>query len=468
EAVDGLMVKHFSEGKEVPFFFYGQEYGFCFLEVLATTPFYWVLGPTDFALNLGMLLLFSLGIFYLYRISFHFSKSFIFSSLLSLFMGVFPVWVVWATKARGGYESAFFLAMLSLWLLLVKWKDEKPSIKQGLILGALLGFIWLAQPLWLPGLLPFVVYFFIKDKAWMNFGVSAFVAGVLAWGVKFFLATSDWYKPSKSFGGFEFGNIANLFSWLYDSFTGWFYLDQLLHNPSYQAFTKVEMPPMVNLLAGIGVLLFIALAVMGLIKYKKDNWQFVTGLSLIFSLGIIGIMLKENPRYLLPAAFYLFVAMAIIGSVYVKQKPALANGILTVFILLGIGGVFGFKEYGFQPFHGKVDQREEIQKLARFLKTKNENYAISSGHLLHWQLMFYSQEEVIMRHNSPIDRYPAYPEQIDAHLEKGGVIPMVGFLGLYRGLNQHPKMQEAQQVGKIYFYIPGFDKAFLEQLRYKF
>lgn len=456
EAVVGLMVKHFAEGTDVPFFFYGQEYGFCFIEVLAATPFYWVMGPTDFALNLGMLSLFTLGVFFLYRIALHFSKNFSFSLLLSIFMGVFPVWIIWATKARGGYESAFFLSMLLLWLVLVKWKEKSPNITSGLITGGLLSLVYLSQPLWLPGLLPFVVYYFIKDKSYNALFTTFSSAGFFAFVIKSSLTVSDWYKPSKSFGGVNFENIGDLTNWLYHTFSGWYYLDVLY-----------DVPPATKMLTGVSVLLFFALAIYGIIQYKKDKLKLLAGLSLVFSLGIAGIMLKENPRYLLPAAFFLFVAMAIILPNFLNRGK-LVNGVLCAFILLGVVGAFNFSDFGFQPFNGKVDQRSEIKKLARFLEAKNEKYAISSGHLLHWQLMFYSEEKVIMRHNSPIDRYPAYPEQIDAHLEKGGTIPMVGFLGLYRGLNQHPKLKEAQQIGKIYYYLPGFDKAFLEQLQYKF
>ena len=371
-------------------------------------------------------------------------------------MGVFPVWVIWATKARGGYESAFFLSMLLLWLVLVKWKDKIPDIKIGLLAGSLLSLVWLSQPLWLPGLLPFVAYYFLKEKSFLPLGVSAAFAGLIAWAIKHFLAVSDWYKASKSFGGVNFENIGDLTNWLYHTFSGWYYLDVLY-----------DVPPATKMLAGISVMLFIALTVYGVLQYKKDKLQLLAGLSLVFSLGIAGIMLKENPRYLLPAAFFLFVAMAVILPSFL-QKAKVVNGVLGVCIALGVIGAFNFTDYGFQPFNGKVDQRAEIKKLARFLEAKNEKYAISSGHLLHWQLMFYSEEKVIVRHNSNIDRYPAYPEQIDAHLEKGGTIPMVGFLGLYRGLNQHPKLKEAQQVGKEYYYLPGFDKAFLEQLQYKF
>ncbi len=457
EAVVGLMVKHFSEGTDVPFFFYGQEYGFCFIEVIAATPYYWVMGPTDFALNLGMLSLFTLGVFFLYRITLHSSKNFLFSLLLSVFMGVFPVWIIWATKARGGYESAFFLSMLLLWLVLVKWKEKQPNIVTGLIVGAILGLVWLAQPLWLSGLLPFVVYYFVKDKSFNGLFASIVSAGFISYAIKSTLTVSDWYTPSKSFGGIKLENIGDLTNWLYHTFSGWYYLDVLY-----------DVPPATKVLAGVSVILFIALAIYGVLQYKKDKLQFMAGMSLIFSLGIAGIMLKENPRYLLPAAFFLFVAMAVILSQFLEKKSTVVNGILFGLITLGLIGSFEFRDYCFQKFNEKVNQRSEIKKLARFLEVNNEKYAISSGYLLHWQLMFYSEEKVIVRYMSKVDRYPEYPQKIDAFLDEGGTIPMVGFMGLYRGLDQHPKLQEAQQVGNAYFYLPGFDKAFLEQLQYKF
>src|SRR5690554_1188900 len=67
ECIVSLMAKHFLESKEVPFFFYGQSYGFSFIEVLFIRVFYFFLGPTEMAVKLAMLSMWTIGIVFFYK-----------------------------------------------------------------------------------------------------------------------------------------------------------------------------------------------------------------------------------------------------------------------------------------------------------------------------------------------------------------------------------------------------------------
>lgn len=56
QAVMGLMAKHISEGRAFPIYFYGQDYLLA-LEAYAAAPVMWLLGPTEVALKLPVLLM---------------------------------------------------------------------------------------------------------------------------------------------------------------------------------------------------------------------------------------------------------------------------------------------------------------------------------------------------------------------------------------------------------------------------
>ena len=54
QAINGLMAKHLSEGRAFPLFFYGQTYMLA-VEAWAAVPFFWIAGPTVFALRCSLL-----------------------------------------------------------------------------------------------------------------------------------------------------------------------------------------------------------------------------------------------------------------------------------------------------------------------------------------------------------------------------------------------------------------------------
>ncbi len=74
ECLVGIMAKHIYECRELPMFFWGQHYGFPFVECLFILPFYFVLGFNTLAVKLGMLCLWTVGVVWLYKVLCLFSK----------------------------------------------------------------------------------------------------------------------------------------------------------------------------------------------------------------------------------------------------------------------------------------------------------------------------------------------------------------------------------------------------------
>ena len=66
ECVLGLMAKHMAQGPEFPFYFWGQSYGFCWLEAGAVALAIKFFGMGLFSLKVPMLLLWTLGCVFFY------------------------------------------------------------------------------------------------------------------------------------------------------------------------------------------------------------------------------------------------------------------------------------------------------------------------------------------------------------------------------------------------------------------
>lgn len=151
ECTLGLMAKHLAQGKEFPTFFYGQHYGLSTVEAAAGALSFLIFGTGAIPLKLAMLALWTLGILFLFLALSRllgYARSF----WIVLVLLLNPAWAVWSMKARGGYVTAFTATGALLWLLMQEL--ESTSVMRELLAGLLTSVIYLAQPLWLPGVLP--------------------------------------------------------------------------------------------------------------------------------------------------------------------------------------------------------------------------------------------------------------------------------------------------------------------------
>src|SRR5690554_6658993 len=164
ESILGLMSKHFYEFKAIPLYFYGQSYGFSFAEVFIISLFYLVFGVSALAVKLAMLTLWTLGIIFFYKTlkAINFKNNHWIPLLITLAFIFSPSFAVWSMKARGGYLTAFFLTSIITFLLFKK--NWKLSLWAAFFIGLLLIVIYQAQPLWLAGLIPIVVFQVLKNK----------------------------------------------------------------------------------------------------------------------------------------------------------------------------------------------------------------------------------------------------------------------------------------------------------------
>lgn len=193
EAIVGLMAKHILAGKPVTLYFYGQKYGFAYLEALVGALSFKVFGYGALQLKAAMLGIWLGALAFFYLAAARFTTPFR-GFCLALLFTVIPAWAVWSLKARGGYLTSFFFASILVYLFADRRKDFKALAWLGI--GLKLGIIFYAQAFWLAGLFPLIAYHFYKyarkrNLLWLGLGILL-VAGFFH---VFGSATSNFWQP---------------------------------------------------------------------------------------------------------------------------------------------------------------------------------------------------------------------------------------------------------------------------------
>lgn len=414
ECIVGLMSKHFVEGKEVPLFFYGQSYGFSFLEVLFIGGAYLAMGVSALAVKVGLFSLWIIGIFFFFLSLKRIDKNESYWPLIiTILLVCFPSWIVWSMKARGGYVTAFTLTNILVFLAF----DDKKKIMNYLLMGILLILIYQSQPLWVPGVVGILLYRFYLDRKFniiLTFFISTVVTSLLFTILK--RNISNFWSP-RIFKGenLTLDNIISLPGNIYNNLHGNYYYSEV-YQPNFD----------VNIIAIIFTSLIpilILFAIVKLFKNKlKNYWFIIFLLSICTTLGYN--LFAENPpsRYLLPlTGFLVYAFFFFIKEIEIKNKAIL-------FVLTTILCVFCFSSNLKVTSQPSIKERN-IKKLVSNLEEEKIKYVLSTDGLLQWEIMFYSKEKITARYFSNTDRYMPYINIVNKAIGDGDeFMAIVGFL----------------------------------------
>lgn len=414
ECIVGLMAKHFYEEINVPFFFYGQTYGFSFIEVLFIRIFYGFLGVNDLSIKFAMLLLWCIGVVFLYKTLKQLGQKH--NNWLPLLITVVfifaPSFAIWSTKARGGYLTAFTVTFIITWL--VNNVKLNRYLITPFVAGVLSVVVYESQALWLAGLFPILVYYFFKQSnirhnisLFSGVFAAMFVFSKLKTGLSNFWSPNILVRPDFSFNG-----LVSIVNNIYRNQTGSYF---------YNSFVEPNL--LIKIIAVLITLSIFAALVISLVYYLKkrevNKLLCVVCFSVLFSIAYIFFIDASNARYILPLNSFVFIMFYLLLS-KVKQKKII-NTLLWIPILLGMFSFYTFKNYS-------PENKSELLEVIDELEAKNIHYVFCQPGLLQWQLMFYSNESIIARSLSNIDRYPEYFEKVnDAFVRKDSTIAMIGF-----------------------------------------
>jgi hypothetical protein len=478
ESVLGLMAKHVAQGKELPIFFYGQHYALATVEAGAGALGFLISGVNATSLKISMLALWTLGVLFTFLAlskTLNVRRGFWISTVLVLN----PAWAAWSMKAGGGYITSFTATALLAWLLVQP--RERESMFRWLTAGALTAVIYLAQPLWLPGVLPIVVVVLASRRrvSWAA-GYVAIAAGAI---VLVKLATP---AIVDTWGGPPIGNpnllgsLSRVGRQIYVYLTGSYYLQWAIEPPG-----RATVAFAVAWCAVLPALVLMQL-------YRLVSRQYCLPSHLLFiaacsTLAAEWILLSaRDARYLLPLAALLVPLAGIEMADLVDRRifPRGASQVITAAMLvLGAVSMREFSDFNYlwKNSPNRWTEARRLQQVLGYLKVKDVSRVFSMNGLLDSQLMFYSNEQVLARWTYPVSRYPAYSTTVDRALASGETVAVVGYThasgapgcwdvpictGGLEGMVANP--ESIFIVDDKYFVYVGADRELLRKLGFRF
>jgi len=469
ECVMGLMAKHALEGRGIPMFLWGASYGFSLIETSAGALGILIFGFGAASLKIGILAVWSLGALFSFEALSSLlgnRRAFLATSLL-IFA---PAWAVMSMKALGGYATAFALTSIVIYLA-VRLRD-KPGKAVWILIGGLTALVYYAERLWLPGLLPVVLYVLIKRRRladWAGWMVGGTAVGLLLELIQRGMYAVVRLPPvARSFG---FANLVNLVlavpSRIYANLTGSYFLTS---NIEPGLVTKVAA-----VLWGVSISAGILFQVYRLAKRRSHPWSNVFFLSTVLSAGLALLPAYEfGPRYVLPLIGFAVLWLGTTAADWGDRGGRLRAA--HVFLLAGfIGlGAFSIAEFRNFTFTGRfsnfgMTEANRMNTLVTYLKSHEIRSTFSMHPLLQWQVVFYSREGILSRWEIDKDRYPEYSLAVDRVLREGGKTALVGYVpqeDLVRSLVSDPKT--VVRVADEYFVYIGPDEKLLRRLKFEF
>jgi hypothetical protein len=466
ESILGLMAIHVSGGREFPIFFYGQNYGLAVVEALAGACVFKLGGTGALQLKLSMLGIWIVGVvccFLALSRVVGTTRSF----WITLVLVLMPAWGVSSMKAWSGYLTAFAAAGGLFNLLVRQW--DRPRASAWFASGVLTGIIFLAQPVWLPGVLPFVAFLLFAHRRVASGGL--FLTGLAA--VTVLVSTVSvgsvhdyWKRPA--LGNQDLvGSLPYVFEQVYVNLTG-----------SYNLAVSVDPGPATALAARVWCGILIAAPLVQIYRLATGRyflWSHLFFISMAATLVANWVLLDaRDARYLLPLGALLVLWAGLEVCDLADRSSASARiGVVAAaaVITLGALSMIEFRNFSFtgRPLPVGRTEARSIDAVLRHLQTAGARHVFSLHPLLQWQLMFYSREHVVARWTSPADRYPAYVSEVDRAFHAGEPVALVGYVGAPSGLETTvPNPRTIYTVDNRYFVYVGPDKPVLDRLGVRF
>jgi hypothetical protein len=469
ECVLGLMGLHLAQGREFPIFFYGQKYGLAIVETPAAALSFLIAGAGPVSLKVAILAVWIAGIAF-YFLAFSHVLGTARSFWVTMVLVLMPAWAAASMKGWSGYVTAFSATGVVLYLIAQNGTRRSLS---WVIAGGVTGIIYFSQPLWLPGLLPIVLYFLAtshRPSFWLAYasgiaGVASAIAAVQALWLAG--AVETWTRPTAG-NPHLFASLPQLLKQLYVNLTGSYYFGNAVHTGAVTAGVAYAW------LAALGVAAL--LQVYRVVARKPLLWSHLLFLSVVSTLLGNWLLLDwRDARYVLavdaPLVFLSGVELFDFTDRYHVSWRRCAAGICLVLALEAVS-MNEFARYTYMWWMNARNSPSEtrtLRKVVDHMRSRGVTRAFAMNALLQWPITFYSGETVLARWKADRDRYPPYITKIDRALDNGEPVAIVGYVGYTYGLERRVANPEAivDIDGKYFVYI-GADKKLLSEAGFRF
>jgi hypothetical protein len=473
ESIVGLMARHLAGGREFPLFFWGQHYGLSTIEAMAAASTFIVFGSGPIALKASMLALWTVGVVFLFLTCAKLVGSRRAFWIALVFVAM-PAWAVWSMKARGGYITAFTAAAALLWLCVQDRERQTPLL--WVVAGVLTWLIYLAQPLWLPGLVPILLATLISRRSWAC--ALAWTAAIIGMAL-LIRTTADAASPPM--GNLDVpGSVPLMARQIYALLTG-----------AHEYFWTDDPPGVATVVAAaLWCSVVAATAMVQVIRLAAKQycrWSHLLFLSICCTLGSqLVLMHSRDARYLLPLPAFLVMLAAIDLADFVDRNRVpgkFAAGIAAAFLVLGSVSMIEFRSFSpmWPNAPTSLSESKRMEHLFAYLGVEDARHVFSMNGLLQSQLAFYSGEKIVARWSAFDERHQPYVDEVDRALAAGERVAVVGYtntsgapgcwdLPICTGGIERLVLNPEQifTVDGKYFAYVGADRELLERLHFRF
>jgi hypothetical protein len=469
ECILGLMGMHLAQGREFPLFFYGQKYGLSIVEAPTAALSFLFFGIGAVPLKLAMLAIWFVGVAF-YFLAFSRVLGSARSFWIALLLVLMPAWAASSMKAWSGYITAFSATAVVISLLASN--DNRRSMPW-FIAGVLSGIIYFSQPLWLPGLLPIVLFFLLSSRK-PSFSLS-FVSGILSvtlvvMAIKTFWLTGavvTWIGPSAG-NPHLLASLPRLLNQTYVNLTGAYYFG-----------TPALTGPVTTTVAylWLGVLgAAMVLQVYRVFSRRYLLWSHLLFASIFSTVFANWVLLDwRDARYVMALnAPLVFLAGVEFFDLADRYRVPIRKWMAAIVCVLALEAVSmsEFAHYTYMWWTNAPNSPSEtktLRKVIGHLRSRGVSHAFAMNALLQWQITFYSRETVVARWKADRDRYPPYITEVDRAVDSGETVAIVGYLGYSYGLERMVSNPDAIVTidGKYFVYV-GAEKDLLKRAGFDF
>ena len=453
EAIIGIMAQELLAGKQFPIYFAGQNYGLSTFEVIPVALFEAIFGASIWSLRLGGLLLYSLGLVYIFKaISLHQLNNRIKWMLLVLVL-MFPTWYLWGMMVRGGYLTAFVLAAMAYYYTVKPSKGNQTLI----IIGILIGLLYESHVFILLAILPFIAAWFFKLPSLLKSGIIIGVSAVLTIGmVKYFGTNTDvaWEKPTlildwqaqkTHFQGQKKGIVAG--------FSGLHYYGMNMERPLWW---------------DILINSFLVLAA-GFIVWASAKERFKELRIVVFIAVVVLLYLFMVSTVRLPAPRYwigLFTGL-LFWLFYFISKNKEHKVTLYVLVLLSfisVAGVGVANRFAFDWFDAGVNETKAFEAFYNKADELDVKAIYITDGMMQWKWNYLFGDKIPASGFYHKERLNKYVERVKSIYESNPKqVAIGGHLGMCLGINYLPGFNETYiEVSKKYFVNTNAKKEYIQ------
>ncbi len=452
EAIIGIMAQDLLRTGHVPFFFYGQHYGFATFEVLSASAFIAVFGKTVYSLKLAGLLLHSLAIAICWKWMRLREVSFRVLVPLFILLICFPPFSLWASQMR----TVSFLLFITIVFILESYRLTRWNLLLVFGLGVLLAY---SQAMTFLFCAVFIADALFRQKKGILrtavfFGAILAVIFLIQWLVGGERSAHD---VSVSFGSAQFEQLSQQLRGFGAGFTGFHYFTMKVDEPLWWLLLSRLMIAL--------LLLWTFLLAIRVTRAGRRTLLFFTLATLLF-LVFLSCFTQFSPRYwinLFTGVLILLLVLTGRNPKFVKQRfqiPALLA-------LLAFVGIFAGSKQRMHFADAPESEAASFNDLHAAVIRSGKKALFTTDVYLQWQWNYLYGDQVPCSSFYRFERTNRFTDRVNSQYSKQPAsVGIIGIWGIFLEMDYIPGFNdERQQFGGKYYFVSDVKEAYIDHGR---